>query len=203
MKSAIIRLTLLLVFTAAIIFIADSIKHKSFTNPKSTSGDELKDNINDILVKDIENNEIQLSSFNGNVLLIVNVASECGSTPQYKGLEEIYRNYKDKGFELLAFPCNDFGGQEPGTNEEIKNFCTSNYNVTFSLFDKVKIKGEGKSALYKRLTNNSVTGSAEVKWNFEKFLISKEGKIISRFPTKTEPTSKEIISAIDHAIENN
>ena len=107
----------------------------------------------------MDGKDISLSSFKGKVLLIVNVASECGFTPQYKGLQELYEKYKDKGFEVLGFPCNDFGGQEPGSNEEIKQFCSTNYNVTFKLFDKVKILGKDKSKLYAVLTDNDVTGT--------------------------------------------
>jgi len=159
------------------------------------------DNINDISVLDMSNKEVKLSDYNGKVLMIVNVASECGSTPQYKGLEEIYKEYNPQGFEILAFPCNDFGEQEPGTNEQIQNFCTSKYNVTFKLFDKIKVLGEDKSPLYERLTNNSVTEKGDVKWNFEKFLISKEGEIVKRFRTKIEPTSDEIISAVEKELK--
>ena len=170
----------------------------STTNIK---GDGLKDNISDIKVLDMNNKEVNLSDYNGSVLLIVNVASECGSTPQYKGLEEIYKEYNPKGFEILAFPCNDFGGQEPGTNEQIQNFCSSKYNVTFKLFDKIKVLGKDKSPLYERLINNSVTEKGDVKWNFEKFLISKDGKIVKRFRTKVEPTSSEIIAAIESELK--
>jgi len=159
------------------------------------------DNINNITVLDMNNKEIKLSDYNGKVLLIVNVASECGSTPQYKGLEEIYKKYNPKGFEILAFPCNDFGGQEPGSNEQIQNFCSSKFGVTFKLFDKIKVLGNDKSPLYDRLINNSVTEKGDIKWNFEKFLISKEGKIINRFRTKVEPTSSEVISAIENELK--
>lgn len=155
------------------------------------------DNINDITVLDMNNKEVKLSDYNGNVLLIVNVASECGYTKQYAGLQEIYEKYYSQGFEILAFPCNDFGGQEPGTNEEIQHFCSSKFGVTFKLFDKIKVLGEDKSPLYERLINNSVTEKGDVKWNFEKFLISKNGKIVSRFRHKVEPTSDEIILAIE------
>lgn len=160
------------------------------------------DSINDIIVFDTEGNQVNLSDYNGKVLLIVNVASECGYTPQYTGLQEIYEKYNPLGFEILAFPCNDFGGQEPGTNEQIKNFCSKNYGVTFKLFDKIKILGENKSPLYERLTNNSVTEKGDVKWNFEKFLISKDGKIVARFHTKVGPNSDEIISAIERNLKN-
>jgi glutathione peroxidase len=159
------------------------------------------DNINNITVLDMNNKEIKLSDYNGKVLLIVNVASECGSTPQYKGLEEIYKKYNPKGFEILAFPCNDFGGQEPGSNEQIQNFCSSKFGVTFKLFDKIKVLGNDKSPLYDRLINNSVTEKGDIKWNFEKFLISKEGKIVNRFRTKVEPTSEELIAAIESELK--
>ena len=162
---------------------------------------DLKDNINDITVMNMENNSILLSYYNDKVLLIVNVASECGYTPQYKGLEEIYQKYNELGFEILAFPCNDFGAQEPGTNEEIKAFCSSNYNVTFKLFNKIKVLGEDKSPLYERLTNNSITDKSDINWNFEKFIISKGGKITARFLSKVEPTDDAITKLIEDELE--
>ncbi len=160
------------------------------------------DNINDITVLDMNNKEIKLSEYNGKVLMIVNVASECGYTKQYAGLQEVYDKYNQQGFEILAFPCNDFGGQEPGTNEQIQNFCSSKFGVTFKLFDKIKVLGDDKSLLYDRLINNSVTEKGDVKWNFEKFIISKEGKIVNRFRTKVEPTSDEVISVIERELKN-
>ena len=168
---------------------------------KYNKGDIAMDNINDITVLDMNNKEVKLSDYNGKVLLIVNVASECGYTKQYAGLQEIYEKYNPQGFEILAFPCNDFGGQEPGTNEQIQNFCSSKFGVTFKLFDKIKVLGDEKSPLYERLINNSVTEKGDVKWNFEKFLISKDGKIVSRFRHKVEPTSDEVISAIERELK--
>ncbi|NWG29072.1 MAG: glutathione peroxidase [Ignavibacteriaceae bacterium] len=159
------------------------------------------DNINDITVLDMNNKEVKLSDYKGKVLLIVNVASECGYTRQYAGLQEVYEKYNPQGFEILAFPCNDFGGQEPGSNEQIQNFCSSKFGVTFKLFDKIKVLGNDKSPLYERLINNSVTEKGDVKWNFEKFLISKDGKIINRFRTKVEPTSEEVITAIEKELK--
>jgi len=159
------------------------------------------DNINDITVLDMDNKQVKLSDYNGKVLMIVNVASECGYTKQYAGLEEIYKEYNPQGFEILAFPCNDFGGQEPGTNEQIQNFCSSKFGVTFKLFDKIKVLGDDKSPLYERLINNSVTEKGDVKWNFEKFIISKEGKIVGRYRSKVEPTSDEVISAIERELK--
>jgi glutathione peroxidase len=160
-------------------------------------GDKMDSNIKNVLVKDIDGKDVKLSDYNGKVLLIVNVASYCGYTKQYSGLEKIYKEYKDKGFEILAFPCNQFGEQEPGTNEEIKNFCSSKFNVTFRLFDKIDVNGDNKSPLYNILTDNKVTGKSDIKWNFEKFLIDKNGNVVARFPSKVEPASSELISALD------
>jgi glutathione peroxidase len=161
------------------------------------SGDKMKNNIGDIVVKDMNGKDVHLSDFKGKVLLIVNVASECGFTPQYEGLEKIYERYKDKGFEILAFPCNQFGGQEPGTNEEIKEFCTLKYRVTFRLFDKIEVNGKNRSPLYARLTANANTGQGDIKWNFEKFLISKDGEIVARFRSAVTPESDEITGAVE------
>lgn len=159
--------------------------------------EETSNNILDLSVKDINGKEVKLSNYKGKVLLIVNVASKCGYTPQYEGLEKIYKQYKSKGFEILAFPCNDFGAQEPGTNEEIKEFCSTNYNVTFQLFDKIKVLGKEKSKLYERLINSKNVEQGDIKWNFEKFLIDKNGEIVARFRSKVKPESEEIIKAIE------
>ena len=143
-------------------------------------------NIHNISVMDADNKSVQLSDYQGNVLLIVNVASKCGYTSQYEGLQNIYEKYKDQGFEILAFPCNDFGGQEPGTMEEIQNFCSANYDVTFKLFNKVKVLGDGKAELYKVLTNNKNVEQGDIKWNFEKFIISKSGDVFARYRRKVK-----------------
>ena len=180
-------------------FYSLQITAQEALNLKNES-DQKMDNINDIAVLDMGENEVSLSDYNGKVLLIVNVASECGFTPQYEGLQEIYEKYNPQGFEILAFPCNDFGGQEPGTNEQIQNFCSANFGVTFKLFDKIRVLGDNKSPLYERLTNNSVTEKGDIKWNFEKFLISKEGKIVARYRSTVRPTGDEIISAIENEL---
>ncbi len=164
----------------------------------SSSGEQA--NIGDFTVKDINLNEVKLSGYKGKVLLIVNVASKCGFTSQYEGLQKIYELYKDQGFEVLGFPCNDFGGQEPGTNEEIKNFCSLNYEVTFPMFDKVHVKGDEKAPLFDWLTNNSVTGKSSIKWNFEKFIVDKEGNIVDRFRSVTKPDSKKMTSLIEREL---
>lgn len=172
-----------------------------FSFPGSSTGGSAKNNISGIIVKDMDGNDINLSDYQGKVLLIVNVASKCGFTPQYEGLESIYKKYKDQGFEILAFPCNQFGGQEPGTNEEIKNFCSSKYDVTFKLFDKIEVNGENRSPLYTALTTNTNTEQGDIKWNFEKFLISRNGQINARFRSKVTPESVELTSAIEKELK--
>lgn len=153
----------------------------------------------DFKVKDIDGSDVSLSDFKGKVLLFVNVASQCGYTPQYKGLQEVYAKYKDKGFVVLGFPCNQFGGQEPGSNSEIKQFCSLNYSVSFPLFDKIDVNGKNTHPLYAYLKANSKSLLGEnVKWNFTKFLVGKDGKVIDRFGSMTEPMSisKEIELAL-------
>ncbi|MFI5236433.1 MAG: glutathione peroxidase [Ignavibacteriales bacterium] len=191
-----IVILILFVFTSGFNIIAQDNSNLSAKKNET----QLENYIYDITVLDMNSQEIKLSDYAGKVLMIVNVASECGYTPHYEGLEEIYKEYNQKGFEILAFPCNDFGGQEPGTNEQIQNFCSSNYGVTFKLFDKVKIVGSEKSPLYEKLTTNSVTESGDVKWNFEKFLISKEGKIVARYRSKVEPTDQKVIASIEQEL---
>src|SRR5436190_3417885 len=154
----------------------------------------------DIKVKDIEGKETSLAQYKGKVLLIVNVASKCGYTPQYKALEATFEKYKDKGFEVLGFPCNQFGGQEPGSNEEIKQFCSSNYNVSFPLFDKIEVNGSSRHPLYQELAGEKSPYPGDIKWNFNKFLIGKDGKIIKRFDSKTKPDSPEVTEAIEAAL---
>jgi len=141
-------------------------------------------------MKDIDGNMIKLSDYLGKTLLIVNVASKCGLTPQYKGLQALYEQFKDKGFEVLGFPANDFMGQEPGTEADIKQFCDINYKVTFPLFSKIKVKkGDGQSELYKYLTSKETNPGfeGEIEWNFQKFLVNKEGTIIKRYSPQTSP----------------
>lgn len=139
-------------------------------------------------VKDIDHQEISLEKFKGKTLLIVNVASRCGFTPQYTGLQSLYEKYKDKGFEILAFPCNQFGSQEKGTNDEIKEFCSSEYNVSFTLFDKIEVIGDNASPLFKKLTQVS---GREIQWNFTKYLINKDGDFVRGFGTQKKPEEIE------------
>ena len=131
-------------------------------------------------------NSVDLSSYEGKTLLIVNVASKCGFTPQYKDLQNLYEKYRDQGLEVLGFPCNQFGAQEPGTNEEVKSFCDLNYNVSFKMFDKIDVNGSNASPLFKYLKHESpgIMGTEAVKWNFTKFLVNKDGQVVKRFAPK-------------------
>lgn len=149
-----------------------------------------------IPLQDIDGKDTSLAAYKGKVLLVVNVASQCGYTSQYEGLEALYRKFKDRGLVVLGFPSNDFGGQEPGTEKEIKQFCTSNYNVTFPMFAKLHAKGPEQHPLYAALTE----GGAPVKWNFGKFLVGKDGKVIARYDSGTEPDDSKLIAAIEAAL---
>ncbi len=154
----------------------------------------------DVPLKDIDGKNTSLKAYKGQVLLLVNVASKCGYTPQYKGLEAIHRKYQAKGFKVLGFPSNDFGAQEPGTNEEIKTFCSSQYDVTFPMFDKLHVKGPEQHPLYAALTGKQSPASGEVKWNFSKFLIGRDGKVLQRFDSKVTPDAPELTEAIEAAL---
>jgi glutathione peroxidase len=151
-------------------------------------------------VKDIDGKETSLKPYAGKAMLIVNVASKCGNTPQYKALEELYRKYKDKGLVVLGFPANDFGAQEPGTDAQIKEFCTSKYDVTFPMFDKIHVKGPEQHPLYAQLTGPAAPFPGDVKWNFGKFLVGRDGKIVARFEPKTKPDAPEVVSAVEQAL---
>ena len=150
----------------------------------------------------IEGKPVELSKYQGKVVVIVNVASKCGLTPQYDGLQALYEKYKDKGLVVLGFPCNQFGGQEPGTATEIKEFCSSKYKVTFDMFDKVDVNGEGASDLYKYLTAQETKPAekGKITWNFEKFLIGKKGEVVGRFSPRTAPDDKAFLAAIEKAL---
>ena len=159
--------------------------------------------IYDVEVKDINLETINMDLYRGKILLIVNVASACGFTPQYKGLQEIYDKYKDKGFVVIGFPANNFRKQEPGTNLEIKQFCSEKYNVNFPIFSKISVQGEDKAPLYKELTSKKDNGDfgGEIPWNFTKFLVGKVGKVINRFGPRVKPDAKEVIKAIEDELK--
>ena len=152
----------------------------------------------DFTMNTIDGKPKPLFSYKGNVLMIINTASECGYTPQYETLEKLYETYKDKGFRVLAFPANNFGEQEPGTNAEIKEFCERNYGVSFPMAAKVSVKGADMAPIYKFLTQKTQNGvlDAEIQWNFNKFLIDENGHMVAYFPSKVTPMSEEITSRL-------
>ena len=151
----------------------------------------------------IDGKPAPLADYKGKVVLLVNVASQCGYTPQYSALEAIYKKYKDQGFVILGFPANNFGAQEPGTNEEIKTFCSRKYSVTFPMYSKISVKGDDQSPLYTHLTKETGAGIAgEIQWNFTKFLVDRDGKVVQRFEPAITPDSKEVTAAIEKALDS-
>ncbi len=154
----------------------------------------------DVPLKNIDGKDTSLKAYAGKVLLVVNVASKCGNTPQYAGLENLQRKYKDQGFTVLGFPCNDFGSQEPGSTADIKEFCSKTYDVTFPMFDKLHVKGAEQHPLYKELSGKESPFPGDVKWNFGKFLIGRDGKIIKRFEPGVKPETKAVTDAIEAAL---
>lgn len=157
-------------------------------------------NVYDFTLNSIDGAATPLSTFKGKVVLLVNVASKCGFTPQYAGLEKLYENYKDKGFVIVGVPANDFGAQEPGSNDEIKTFCSRNYNVTFPMMSKVSVKGANTTPLYQYLTDKSSKTGGDIKWNFTKFLVDKNGNVINRFESAVTPEAPELVSAVEAAL---
>lgn len=158
--------------------------------------------VHDFSAKTIDGADKKLSDYKGKTLLVVNVASECGLTPQYDGLEKLHEKYAEKGLAILGFPANEFGAQEPGSNDAIKSFCKTKYGVKFDMFGKVKVKGEGIDPLFAFLTSQSDNPDfgGDIKWNFNKFLVDKDGRVIARFEPQVEPTSAEVVGAIEKAL---
>ncbi|HEY3266267.1 MAG TPA: glutathione peroxidase [Armatimonadota bacterium] len=156
----------------------------------------------DRTMKDIDGKPVNLSRYKGKVLLFVNTASLCGNTPQYAGLEKVYREYKAKGLVVLGFPANNFGAQEPGSNGEIKQFCTSHYAVSFPMFSKISVKGPDQDPLYAYLTSSKTDPkfAGDVEWNFAKFLVNRKGEVVARFPAGHAPTEPDVIAAIEKAL---
>ncbi|HKF26099.1 MAG TPA: glutathione peroxidase [Candidatus Acidoferrum sp.] len=160
--------------------------------------------IYDFTVNSIDGEPTALARYQGQVVLVVNVASRCGFTPQYAALEKVYEKYRDRGFVVVAFPANNFGGQEPGSDKEIKTFCSTRYNVTFPMMAKVSVKGDDKTPLYRFLTDkpaNPQTGG-EIQWNFTKFLVGADGKIVARFEPNVTPDDPKVIVAIEQALSS-
>jgi glutathione peroxidase len=156
----------------------------------------------DFTVKDIDGHDVNLADYKGKVVMIVNVASKCGNTPQYKALEDMYEANKDKGLVILGFPANNFHAQEPGTDAEIKTFCTSKYNVSFPMMSKISVKGADMAPLYQYLTSTDLDGKfgGDIDWNFAKFLVGRDGKVVARFKAKTKPTDPSITAAVNDAL---
>ena len=150
-------------------------------------------------LNDIDGKPVSLDQFSGKVLLLVNTASFCGNTPQYSDLQAMYERYRDQGFEILAFPANNFGQQEPGTNEEIKSFCFTKYSLTFPLFSKISVKGGDKHPLYQYLTEQRPF-PGEVQWNFQKYLVDRNGNVVARYHHRTEPLSEEIVRDVERTL---
>jgi glutathione peroxidase len=183
------RLVLAILFTWSVTIYAQTEEKLMEQQPKLYS----------FSMKTIDGKDKPLSEYKGKVLLIVNVASKCGHTPQYKGLEAIYEKYKDRGFMIIGFPANNFLWQEPGTNDEIKKFCTLNYGVTFDMFSKISVKGSDQDPLYQYLTKESPVQGV-VTWNFQKYLVDRKGNVVEKFAPGTKPEEKEVIDKIEQLL---
>lgn len=184
---------LLLMLFVAILLGGFVVVNSSISNGSN------KKSVYEFSAMNIEGKDESLGKYKGDVLLIVNTASQCGYTKQYEGLQKIYDKYKDKGFKVLGFPANNFNGQEPGTNEEIKEFCTTKYKVTFPMFAKISVKGDDAHPLYKFLVDKDLNGEfgGDISWNFNKFLVNKKGEVVARFASKDTPESEAVINAIE------
>jgi glutathione peroxidase len=192
MKIATLGCALLLATVGSVFFYHQHIQDK-------VEAAETAKSVLDFTMRDIDGKDTKLKQYKGKVLLVVNVASKCGYTPQYEALQAVYAKYKDQGFATLGFPANNFGSQEPGTETEIKEFCTSKYHVTFPMFAKISVKGDDQDALYSFLTNKETNPdfAGDIKWNFTKFLVDRSGKVVARFEPKVTPDSPEVTTAIE------
>lgn len=190
---------LALIFAFVTILTTSTLAAKA----DGTAPEQEPESVLDFTMPLIDGTPTPLSNFKGKVILIVNVASKCGFTGQYDGLQKLYEKYKDDGFTVLGFPANNFLGQEPGTNKEIATFCRTNYGVTFPMFSKISVKGKDKHPLYKFLTEKETNPefSGEISWNFNKFIIGKDGKVAARFGSMTSPSSKKLVKAIEEALK--
>ena len=181
--------------------VKDKIKDPSTAPAKAQKGGEPVSPL-DFKLKDIDGKDLDLAQFKGKPVLLVNVASKCGLTPQYEALESLYEKYKDKDLVVIGIPANNFNGQEPGTEAQIKQFCSSKYNVTFPMTSKISVKGGDQHALYKFLTSKETNGDfgGDIEWNFAKFLVDRNGNVMARFGSKTKPDEPQVIAAIEKAI---
>ncbi|BEL06384.1 glutathione peroxidase [Actinoplanes sichuanensis] len=158
--------------------------------------------VHDVQIADLHGKPLDLAEFRGSATLVVNVASRCGLTPQYSGLEQLHERYADRGFSVLGVPCNQFGGQEPGTAEEIEEFCSTTYGVTFPMTEKIEVNGDGRHPLYQELTTASDAEghSGDIRWNFEKFLVGPDGTVLARFGPRVTPDDPELVAALEAAL---
>lgn len=194
MKKKMIYIVLL---TAAVVMLTVA-GHHVWAGPKGEPVDVLRH-----VVKDIDGNDVNLANYRGKVVMIVNVASKCGFTGQYAALEALYKRYRDRGFLILGFPSNDFMGQEPGTEAEIKSFCSLTYGVSFPMFAKIPVTGKDKAPLYRDLTERATNPdhAGGVKWNFTKFLVGRDGKVVDRFAPTTKPDAEQVSAAVEKALD--
>lgn len=188
-KIAAIVGTVLLVLVVAGVFVARAWADDSITPAEDA-------NVLAFTMTDIDGNEVDLDDYRGKVVLMVNVASKCGLTPQYEGLEALYQEHKDEGLVILGFPANNFMGQEPGSNLQIKQFCSAEYGVTFPMFAKISVKGEDKHPLYQKLTGQPEPVGGGVSWNFQKYLVDREGNVVAKFGPRTKPGDEELVAKV-------
>jgi glutathione peroxidase len=197
-----VKISLVAVVAAVTAGVALAYWYGMIFNPTPTEPVSAA-SVYDFSMKDIDGNDTKLDKYKGSVVMIVNTASRCGYTPQYEGLQKIYDKYKDRGFVVLGFPANNFMGQEPGTEKEIKDFCTLKYNVTFPMFSKISVTGSDQHPLYGYLTNKKTNPEfgGDISWNFNKFLIGRDGKIVGRFGSKDKPEDPAVSAAIESSLE--
>ncbi len=200
LRGLILPAAILIAGTFATTVPAETVKEetRSVTTSSSKPPQALAHEMNSLTGKKVN----LAKKYEGKVILVVNVASKCGLTPQYEALQALHEKYSDKGLAVLGFPCNQFGGQEPGSSEDIHAFCKENYGVKFDMFEKIDVNGDKAAALYKHLTklDTKPQGSGEISWNFEKFLIGRDGEVIARFSPRTKPTDKELVAKIEAAL---
>lgn len=189
-------LALFVVLSLFLVLASAKVFAQAQNTPAASAGDKT---VHSFAMKNIDGEDVSLSQYKGKVLLIVNTASKCGYTPQYAGLEKLYEQYKDRGFEILAFPANNFMSQEPGTDQEIKSFCLLKYKTTFPVFAKTSVKGGDINPLYQYLTTQAGF-NGPIKWNFNKFLVGPDGKVVARFDSGVEPMSAELVAPLEKVL---
>lgn len=198
MRKSLVLLTIAVICVASISLVSAKRKAQPVEASPMVAGSVL-----DFTMKGIDGKPVKLDSYKGKVILIANVASKCGYTPQYEGLQALYKKYESQGLVVLGFPANNFLGQEPGSNEEIQTFCKLKYNVTFPMFSKISVKGDDIDPLYRYLTSKETNPEfgGDITWNFNKFLIDRSGKVVARFETKEKPEGEKIVGAIESALK--